>query len=74
MSDEKLIAAFNREVGNAGWTSYRASYLAALHAEFDSRGYDYSDIGDEASFSLKRRVKLINKKLVVDPSKVEDGR
>ena len=38
MSDAQLIDAFNREVGNTGWTSARASYGAALHREFDARG------------------------------------
>lgn len=46
MSDEELIDAFNREVGNPGWTSSRAVYLVALHEEFEKRHYDYSIIKD----------------------------
>lgn len=66
MSDEQLIAAFNRQVGNGGWTSYRATYLAALYAEFETRQYDYSEIGGKTNPSLRWKVKLINRKLVID--------
>ncbi|PIR68192.1 hypothetical protein COU49_02500 [Candidatus Nomurabacteria bacterium CG10_big_fil_rev_8_21_14_0_10_35_16] len=37
MTDGQLMDAFNREVGNSGWTSSRASYLVALHEEFEKR-------------------------------------
>lgn len=66
MSDRKLIDAFNREVGNSGWTSSRASYLAALGEEFENRNYDYSDIGDTGRLSFKNKVKLIFNKIIVD--------
>ncbi len=62
MSDGQLIDAFNRGVGNNGWTNSRASYLSALHCEFKKR-YDFSVIGDKGRFSLKNKVKLIGKKL-----------
>jgi hypothetical protein len=62
-SDEELITDFNREVGNQGWTSSRASYLAALHREFIVREFDYSAVGDEVSLSLKSRVRLNAKTL-----------
>ena len=65
MSDDQLIDAFNREAGNAGWTSSRGSYLAALHQEFKARGYDYSIIGDKNSLSLKRKVQLVGKKIEI---------
>jgi hypothetical protein len=66
MNDEQLIGAFNREVGNSGWTSSRASYLAALHEEFHNRNYDCSAIDSEGGTSLKNRVKLIDKKILID--------
>ena len=37
MTDGQLMDAFNREVGNSGWTSSRASYLVALREEFEKR-------------------------------------
>ena len=37
MNDEQLIAALNREAGNNGWTSSKASYVAALHDEIKNR-------------------------------------
>lgn len=64
MSEEQLVGAFNREVGNSGWTSSRAAYLAALRDEFNVRGYDYSAIGKEG-FSLKNKVKLVDKTIVL---------
>lgn len=60
MNDERLINAFNREVDKDGWTNSRASYICALHGEFRKR-YDYSAIGDKAKFSLKNKVRLIDK-------------
>lgn len=64
MNDEQLVGAFNEEVGNSGWTSSRAAYLAALHDEFDARGYDYSAIGKDG-LSLRNKVKLVGKTLVL---------
>jgi len=66
MSNEELIDVFNCEVGNSGWTSSRASYLAALGEEFENRNYDYSDIGDTGRLSFKNKVKLIFNKIIVD--------
>jgi hypothetical protein len=37
MTDGQLMDAFNREVGNSGWTSSRSSYLVALREEFEKR-------------------------------------
>jgi len=66
MNDEQLIGAFNREVGNSGWTSSRASYLAALHDEFHKRNYDGSAIDSDGGTSLKNTIKLIGNKIVID--------
>jgi hypothetical protein len=64
-SDEELIDCFNRDVGNPGWVSACASFLAAIHSEFDRRNIDYSDIGDSKSLSLKHKVYLKEGKLFV---------
>jgi hypothetical protein len=64
-TDQDLIDAFNREVGKPGWTSSRGSYLAALHDEFKSRGFDFSAIGDQRSLSFGSKIGLIGK--VVKP-------
>ena len=37
MTDGQLKDVLNREVGNNGWTSSRASYLVALREEFEKR-------------------------------------
>lgn len=66
MNDEELINSFNREVRNTGWTSSRACYLSALHEEFENRDFDYSTIGKKDSLSFRKKVKLFNKKLVID--------
>jgi hypothetical protein len=65
MTGKELIDAFNREVGNRGWTSSRGSYLAALFNEFKERGYDFYEIGDDEYLSLARKVKLVGKKIKV---------
>lgn len=65
MSNEELVEAFNREVGNPGWTGARDAYLAALHREFLDRGFIISEIGNNYSLSLKRKVKLVYKPVLV---------
>lgn len=62
MNDKQLLLAFNNEVGNSGWTSSRASYIAALHEEFENRGYDYSAIGNKGSLAFNKKVRLVDKK------------
>jgi hypothetical protein len=64
LSDSEIIYAFNREVGNQGWGSIRAAYLAAIHKEFSRRNFDFSEIGDQQSLSFKRKVNLFGNKLV----------
>jgi hypothetical protein len=63
MSDEELIGAFNREVGNPGWVASRGFYLLALHDEFENRGFDYSAIGSKGGLSLRNTIKLAGKKI-----------
>ena len=65
LSDEELIELFNEEAGKQGWVSARASFLAAIHNEFDRRGFDYSAIGDSVSLSLKHKIKLVGKTIVI---------
>jgi hypothetical protein len=64
VTDLELIASFNREVGNQGWGSHRGAYLGAIHKTFLKRGFDISEIGNEQVLSFKRKVELIEKKLI----------
>src|SRR5690242_13355211 len=68
-SDVELVDAFNREVGNPGWTSSRGAYLRALHDEFVERGFDLTDIGGAEEMSLGSRIKLRGKKKIVADEK-----
>jgi hypothetical protein len=45
-SNQSLIESFNREVGNIGWTSVRASCIAALIDEFRNRDINISAVND----------------------------
>jgi hypothetical protein len=63
ISDEELVQLFNKEVGNQGWGTARASFLTAIHHEFDKRGFDYSEIGDSDTLSFKNLISLTNKKV-----------
>jgi hypothetical protein len=36
-SNEELVAAYKRELGNTGWVSRRADYLHELRTEMQSR-------------------------------------
>ena len=64
-SDQELIAEFNAQVGNNGWVRSRGFFLLALHAEFEKRALDYSDIGDVNGLSLRKKVKLVGQKIEV---------
>ena len=60
-TDQGIIKAFNKQAGNCGWGMARASYLGTLHKQLDKRNFDYSEIGDEDSMSLKSKIKLEGK-------------
>jgi hypothetical protein len=60
-TDQEIIAAFNREAGNCGWGTARASYLGALHKQLDKRNFDYAEIGDSSRMSIKSKIKLEGK-------------
>jgi hypothetical protein len=63
-SDQELIAAFNKETRNQGWTNARAAYLWALEASFIQRGWDYSAIvPDKNHINLSHEVTLNGIKL-----------
>lgn len=71
VTDKDLIERFNLEVDTAGWVTARASYLAAIHQEFNRRGFDYSEIGDEGSLSFKNKIELVGKLIKKpEPNKV----
>lgn len=61
---EELIDAVNRQVGNRGWTSSRASYLSALRLEFLKRDVDTSSFISETGMSLGNRIELRDGRLV----------
>ena len=68
-TDQEIIKAFNREAGNCGWGTARASYLGALHKQLDKRNFDYSAIGDKGSMSLRSKIQLEGKviSIITDP-------
>ena len=57
-SNQSLIESFNREVGNTGWTSVRASCIAALIDEFRNRGIDISADNDGLSTDFNHHIRL----------------
>jgi hypothetical protein len=65
MADDEVIEAFNKEVGNPGWTTSRANYLGALRQEFDNRKYDCSVITQGGGLSLNNKVRLVDKKFEI---------
>jgi hypothetical protein len=58
--DQELIGLFNQEVGKPGWGTARACYLAAIHAEWTARGFDYSLVGDAQGLSFRHKVRLVD--------------
>ena len=57
-SSQSLIESFNREVGVTGWTSMRASCIAALIDEFRNRGIDISAVNDGRCTDFSHHVRL----------------
>lgn len=57
-SNQSLVESFNKEVGNTGWTSMRASFIAALIDEFRNRGFDISTVNDGRSTDFNHHVRL----------------
>lgn len=57
-TSQSLIESFNREVGNSGWTTMRASFIAALIDEFRNRGIDISAVNDGRSTDFNHHVRL----------------
>ena len=57
-SIENLVASFNHEVNNKGWTGMRAYHDQALIDEFQRRGIDISVVYDGKAISFSRPVKF----------------
>jgi hypothetical protein len=65
LSDEQLVARFNREVGSHGWVSARANFLFALRNQFEQRAIDYSIVRNESGgFNLCAKVILKDGELI----------
>lgn len=61
MSDEELIKAYKKDIGNPGWVSARAFFISALHEELDFRKLDYSKISNSKILSLLELQELSKK-------------
>ncbi|MCQ2068221.1 MAG: hypothetical protein MJY68_03850 [Bacteroidaceae bacterium] len=57
-SNQSLVESFNKEAGITGWTSMRASFIAALINEFLNRGIDISAVSDGRSTDFNHHVRL----------------
>ncbi len=57
-SNQSLVESFNKEVGITGWTSMRASFIAALINEYLNRGIDISAVNDGRSTDFNHHVRL----------------
>lgn len=68
LDDDGLVASFNYQVGNMGWTSARARHDVSLIAEFERRGIDISVVvsEDPRAISFARKVRLEDRKLVLE--------
>jgi len=66
-SNQSLVESFNRDVGNTGWTSVRASCIAALIDEIRNRGIDISAVNYGRCTDLNHHVRLdeIGKRLIL---------
>ena len=63
-SNEELVLAFNRQVGNLGWVSARGRHNVALHDEFIRRGFDCSSVVAGNTINFKCPIRLERDSLV----------
>jgi len=63
LSDEELVACFNREIDNRGWGNARMYCTSCLTAELKSRNFDSSLVVDNDDLKLSRPVVLANNRL-----------
>lgn len=73
-TNEELVGALNRQVGNNGWSSSRGAYLAALHKELEARDFETSLVITGNSLSIKYKVEMVGTVLfpMLDMKKLED--
>jgi hypothetical protein len=67
LTNEQLVERYNKECGNTGWTSSRATFLVELQAELKSRNLNLSAISDEGkglNLNANNKCKLVGNKLV----------
>lgn len=57
-SVESLVAEFNQQVGNRGWTSLRGLHDSVLIDTLIAKGVDVSAVYDGVDISFKRKIKL----------------
>jgi len=65
LTNEEVVELYNKEIGNSGWGTARASYLAAIHYEFQRRKIDYFEVGNSTSLSLANKVIIKGNKLII---------
>lgn len=63
-TDEELVGIYNSQVGNPGSGRAKTEYLAALADEFLHRGIDCSAFFDGTVVSARRRLMLLDRRLV----------
>ncbi len=66
MTDAEIVEAFNKQVGNTGWTTSKGIYLSVLHQELSNRSIDFSAVETNNSLSFKNKIMLVGKKVEID--------
>ncbi len=65
LSDEEVVEKFSVQTGAKGWASTKSAYLKALTRQFDKREIDYSAIKTDNGISLRDKVRLEGKKMIL---------
>ena len=67
LTNEQLVARFNREVGNRAWGNARMYFLSCLGDEIRKRDFDSTIVhSDGGGLKLSRRVRLIDGRLELE--------
>lgn len=66
MDPSELVAVYNKDVKNTGWTGSRARQVSALKEVMLEKEIDISAINRKHGLSFSKNVRLIDNKIVVD--------
>ena len=63
LTNNELVEQFNSKVGIRYFNFAIQGFMGAMREELQSRGIDYTEIGNEKTMSYANKIKIINSKI-----------